>query len=156
MPETHNVFVSHRHEDDALVASFKDLLADHNVVVRDASITADNPNDAQSEAYIKNEILAPGIKWAGKVIVIITPETANHTWVDWEVDYANKCGDKQIIGVWAPGAEGCEVPESVERHADSIVSWNASKIVEALNGKARWEQADGSARAPQPVRRINC
>src|SRR4051794_7385178 len=51
--ETHNVFVSHRHEDDALVAAFKGLLAGRNVDIRDSSITTDNPNSAENEAYIK-------------------------------------------------------------------------------------------------------
>ena len=156
MPETHNVFVSHRHEDDALVTEFKELLAGHNVVVRDASITADDPNNAHNEQYIKSEILAPGIQWAGKVVVIITPDTINHPWVEWEVDYANKCGDKEIIGVWAPGSEGCPVPESLERHADGIVGWDAASIIDALNGNHRWEQPDGSPRALQPVRRTTC
>jgi hypothetical protein len=156
VPEIHNVFVSHRHEDDALVASFKALLAGRNVVIRDASITSDNPNDATSEAYIKSEILAPNIRWAGKVAVIITPDAMNHPYVDWEIDYAEKFGDKEIIGVWAPGATGCEVPEALERHADAIVTWNATKILDALNGRPCWEQPDGTLRTPQPLSRIGC
>lgn len=155
MPETHNVFISHRHEDDALVGQFKALLGGRGVVVRDASITADNPNDASNEAYIKTQILAPGIQWAGKVVVIITPDTCNHPWVDWEIEYAERC-DKEIIGVWAPGDTGCEVPEALERHADAIVSWNADSIVDALNGNACWEQPDGTPRAYQPISRIGC
>lgn len=156
VPEIHNVFTSHRHEDDALVADFKALLAGRNVVIRDASITSDDPNNATSDAYIKSEILAPNIQWAGKVVVIITPDTCNHPWVDWEIDYAEKCGDKEIIGVWAPGFAGCDLPESLERHADAIVSWNAEKIIDALDGNACWEQPDGTPRAPQAVSRIGC
>lgn len=155
MPETHNVFISHRHEDDALVGLFKALLAGRDVNIRDASITADTPNDASSEAYIKSEILAPGIQWAGKVVVIITPDTCNHPWVDWEIDYAERCG-KEIVGVWAPGDTGCEIPEALERHADAIVSWNSDKIIDALNGNSRWEQPDGSPRGAQALCRIGC
>ena len=77
-------------------------------------------------------------------------------WVDWEVDYAETCGDKEIIGVWAPGDGGCELPESLERHADAIVSWDADKIIDALNGDSCWEQPDGTPRGNQPVRRIGC
>lgn len=156
MPDIHNVFISHRHEDDALVDDFKKLLDGRGVEIRDASITSDNPNDATNEAYIKSKILAPGIQWAGKVVVIITPDTCNHPWVDWEVDYAETCGDKEIIGVWAPGDTGCELPESLERHADAIVSWSADKIIDALNGNSCWEQPDGTPRGNQPVRRIGC
>jgi hypothetical protein len=155
MTETHNVFISHRHEDDHLVSQLKDLLAGRNVVIRDSSITTDNPNDATNEAYIKSEILAPNINWAGKVVVLITPDTKDHPWVNWEVDYAEKQG-KEIVGVWAPGAEGCDVPEALEQHADAIVSWNPDHIVDALNGNHPWEQPDGSPRALQPLNRVGC
>lgn len=155
MPDVHNVFISHRHEDDALVGDLKSLLGGRNVVIRDSSITSDNPNNAKSESYIKTEILAPNINWAGKVIVIITPDTKNHDWVNWEIEYAEKLG-KEIIGVWAPGSEGCEVPEALEQHADSIVTWDANKIVNALDGVRQWEQSDGTPRTPQPVNRIGC
>jgi hypothetical protein len=153
--EIHNIFVSHRHEDDSLVADFRTLLEGRNVTIRDSSITSDNPNNATSEAYIKAEILAPNIRWAGKVVVIITPDTMNHPYVDWEVEYAERCG-KEIVGVWAPGCTGCELPEALERHADSIVSWDAAKIIDALNGGGSWEQPDGVPRTPQPVNRVGC
>lgn len=155
VPDAHNVFISHRHEDDALVGSLKELLADRNVVIRDSSITIDNPNNARNEQYIKEEILAPNINWAGKVIVLITTDTKNHSWVDWEIEYAERQG-KRIIGVWAPGSAGCDVPEPLERHADSIIAWNADSIVAALEGSQQWEQADGTPRAPQYVNRIGC
>ncbi len=155
MADIHNVFISHRHEDDRLVGDLKALLAGRNVVIRDSSITTDNPNDASSEAYIKSQILAPNINWAGKVLVVITPDTKNHPWVDWEIEYAEKQG-KEIIGVWAPGSEGCEVPEALEHHADSIVTWNADKIVSALDGNRQWEQPNGAPRTLQPVNRVGC
>ena len=153
--DAHNVFISHRHEDDALVGDLKSLLAGRNVAIRDSSITSENPNNANNEAYIKSEILAPNINWAGKIIVIITPDTKNHPWVDWEIEYAERQG-KEIIGVWAPGSDGCDVPEPLERHADSIVSWDADKIVDALDGNQRWEQSDGTPRSLQPVNRVGC
>jgi hypothetical protein len=92
MSEVHNVFVSHRHEDDAKIDDFKKLLDGRGVTVRDSSISSSNPNAAKDPDYIKSQILAPRIQWAGKIVVIVTPDTANHEWVDWEVDYANKLG----------------------------------------------------------------
>ena len=151
----HNVFVSHRHEDDALVASLGDLLAGKNITVRDASITSDKPNRALNEAYIKSQILAPGINWAGKLIVLITPDTKNHSWVDWEIEYAEKQG-KEIIGVWAPGSAGCDVPDPLEQYADSLVGWNSQSIIEALNGERIWTNSIGEDRGLQPINRIGC
>jgi hypothetical protein len=156
MTDSHNVFVSHRHEDDAKVGDFKELMMGRDVEIRDSSITIEKFNQAKDPAYIKETILAPRIRWAGKVVVIVTPDTKNHDWVDWEIDYANKQGDKRIIGVWAPGAEDCDLPAALERHADAVVSWDADKILEALDGKNNWEQPDGTVRSPQPISHIGC
>ena len=119
-PDNHNVFISHRHEDDALVGQLKELLAENGAEVRDSSVTSDNPNKATSEAYIK-QILAERIQWAGKVIVIISPDTKNHDWVSWEIEYANRFPDKRIIGVWAPGAAGVDMPAELDEYADAVV-----------------------------------
>ena len=156
MSDIHNVFISHRHEDDGLVAAFKDLMKNRNLTIRDSSITTDNPNAARSETYIKSEILAPNIRWAGKVVVIITPDTKNHSWVGWEVDYAEKFGDKEIIGVWAPGHEGCELPDSLKDHADAVVSWDAESIAAALNGERTWQNPNGDARPAASPNRLGC
>lgn len=155
MSETHNLFISHRHEDDGLVSDFKELLRGKGVQIRDASITSDNPNNAKSPEYIKTSILGPGIRWAGKLVVLITPDTKNHWWVDWEIRYANKLG-KQIVGVWAHGSAGCEVPEPLEKYADAIVGWNSERILRSLNGERIFDDSHGSPRGPQPVNRIGC
>ena len=73
--ETRNVFVSHIHEDDDGLRSLKDLLAGRGYTIRDASITADKPNDASNPDYIKSQILAPRIRWASTLIVYVSPET---------------------------------------------------------------------------------
>lgn len=157
MADTHNVFIPHRHEDDAYVQRLKDELASRGVDVRDASITSDKPNDAKNVEYIKNEKLAPGIKWAGKILTIVTPDTKNHWWVDWEIEYAaSNFDDKLIIGVWAPNAEGCPLPEALEKHAHDLVPWDTDKIIDALNGETHWEQPDGTPRPDPPINRIGC
>ena len=155
MAGKHNVFVSHRHEDDALVSALGTLLAGKNVTIRDASINSDEPNNASNAAYIKTQILAPNINWAGKVIVLITPDTKNHPWVDWEIEYAEKQG-KEIIGIWAPGSAGCDVPTPLEQHADSLVGWDSDSIIRALNGERVWTNSTGEARGAQPINRIGC
>lgn len=153
MSEIHNLFASHRHEDDGLVEGLRNLLAPHNVEFRNASITEDDPNDAKSVEYIQNQILAPGIRWAGKLVVLITPDTCNHWWVDWEIAYAMKL-TKPIIAIWGPDSEGCELPEALKQHADDVVSWNADKIIDALNGAQCWENPDGSPRDRQSIDRL--
>lgn len=155
MTDRHNVFIAHRHEDDSLVRDLKTLLSGRGVEIRDASITSDKPNQASSADYIKQQILAPGIRWAGKVIVLITPELKNHPWVDWEIEYANR-QTKTIVGVWARGSLDCQVPEPLEKYADAIVAWNRERILRALDGEQLFENPDGSTRDPQPIVRQPC
>lgn len=155
MSDQHNVFISHRHEDDALITKLKDLLKRHGADVRDSSINAATPNQAKDPDYIKS-ILAERIQWAGKIIVVVSPLTKNHEWVDWEIEYTNKHPDKRIIGVWAPDAEGCELPESLERHADAVVEWDGEAIIDALNGADNWHDPDGTERPARALSRIGC
>lgn len=155
MSKTHNVFISHRHEDDAIVGDLKGYIKGEGVEIRDSSITSDRPNRASSPDYIKTEILAPRIQWAGTMIVLITPDTKNHEWVDWEIEYAYKKG-KRIIGVWAYGSQGCELPELLNKYADAVVGWNKDRIVRALNGETRFEYSNGKVRDKQPLKRHPC
>ncbi len=71
-----NVFISHKHEDDDGLRELKRLVREHGMTWRDYSITADNPNNAHNEDYIKWQILAPRIRQAGCLgCVDISPQT---------------------------------------------------------------------------------
>ena len=85
-----NVFISHVHEDDDGLGKLKDLLASKGMSIRDASIHSGKENNATSADYIKSQILAPQIDWAGTFIVYVTPKTKGSEWVDWEIEYAAK------------------------------------------------------------------
>src|ERR1700675_3324296 len=104
--EIKNVFISHIHEDDALIPELKDLASKSGCEVRDAGITNSNPNEASDPDYIKYQILAPQIQWASTLVVLVSPETHSHEWVDWEIEYAMQEG-KRIVGVWDQGAKDC-------------------------------------------------
>jgi hypothetical protein len=154
MSDDHNVFISHRHEDDALVGELKDLLKRNGLNVRDSSITSETPNNAHAPDYIMS-LLRARIEWAGKVLVLVSPDTKNHEWVDREIEYA-EFRDKRIVGVWAPGATGCELPEPLESHGDAMVPWDGDLIVRALKGQAIWRCPDGSEMPVRAIRRIGC
>jgi hypothetical protein len=151
-----NVFISHAHEDDTGLQKLKDLLAGKGMNIRDASIHAGKENDAKSPDYIKSQVLAPQINWAGTFITYITPQTKDSKWVDWEIEYAEKQG-KQIVGIWGHGDKDCEVPEALKKYADTVVPWNAEKIIDAINGnRTNWEDPDGIPRATRPITRYGC
>ena len=116
----------------------------------------DNPNNAKSVDYIKSEILAPRIQQSSTLVVYISPETKNSEYVDWEIEYAQK-NDKRIIGVWAQGENGCEVPEALDKYADAVVGWTGNNIIDAINGKIDgWNNPDGTPCTPRDIKRYSC
>nr|VFK16139.1 MAG: MTH538 TIR-like domain (DUF1863) [Candidatus Kentron sp. LFY] len=154
--QTKNVFISHIHEDDAGLAKLKGLLEENGMAIRDRSIRSDNPNNAHSKDYIKSEILGPRIRQSGVLVVYISPETKDSKWVDWEIEYAQK-QDKRIVGVWAHGQKGCEIPQALKDYADAIVGWMGNRIIEAINGKIDgWQNPDGTSVSPRDIKRYDC
>lgn len=150
MSEIKNVFISHVHEDDELLSPLKGLIERAGMEVRDSSINSDTPNQAHNEEYIKREILAPRINWAGALVVLISKDTADSQWVNWEIEYAAKLG-KRIVGVFARGATDADLPEQLQRCGDAaVVGWQGDRVVDAINGKIRtWDNPEtGEPRAP--------
>jgi hypothetical protein len=153
--DTHHVFVSHRHEDDAHIEGLKALLAGKDVTLKDSSITNAKPNQAKNPDYIMNDIIKPRIDWAGTLMVLISPDTKNHEWVDKEIEYALEKG-KQIIGVFVHGAADCDIPASLMDNYDDLVGWNADKIVNALNRERVLEGPDGKKLTEKTLARVTC
>ena len=133
MQQIRNVFIPHTHEDDEGVKRLKSLLELHGMTCRNGSITLDKFNGAQNEDYIKYQILAPRIRWAGAIVVYVSPDTQYSKYVNWEIEYAHKQG-KRIVGVWEWGERGCDLPDALDRYADAIVGWNGDHIIEAIEG----------------------
>lgn len=150
-----NVFISHVHADDHGLQKLKDLLKPQGVEVRDSSIHTGKFNNATDPDYIKTQILAPAINWAGVFICYVSPQTKDSEWVNWEIEYAAK-QEKLIVGVWAHGEKGCELPSALKEHADSMVGWSGSAIVDAIDGKDKWELPDGTACDPVVIKRHPC
>lgn len=154
--ETKNIFISHIHEDDSGLAKLKGLLAENGMTVRDYSVSADNPNNAHSEDYIKAQILAPRIRQCSALVVYISSQTKESAYVNWEIEYAQK-NNKRIVGVWAHGENECEIPEALGDYADAIVGWTGTRIIDAINGNIdRWEDAGGAERSPREIKRYSC
>ena len=154
--EIRNVFVSHIHEDDAGLAKLKTLLGANGMTVRDYSITSDNFNNAKAEKYIKYDILAPRIRQCSALVVYISPETKDSHYVNWEIEYAHGEG-KRIVGVWAHGERGCELPEALQNYADAVVGWTGNNIIDAINGKINeWREPDGTFCPPRNIKRYSC
>jgi len=159
MSDKKNVFISHVHEDDELVPRLKEMMAKAGMEVRDGSITSDKPNEAQNEEYIKREILEPRIQWASTLVVLITHDTAQSWWVNWEIKRAVELG-KNVVGVYAQRATNADIPEELQKCGDAaIVGWQGDRVVDAINGKIHdWDSPDSTApRSPEwLIKRYSC
>jgi hypothetical protein len=153
---TRNVFISHIHEDDAVLHGLRDLLNRNGYDIRDGSIDSSKPNDATNPAYIKSEFLAPRISWASTMVVLISSKTHESPWVEWEIEYAQKQG-KRIVGVWDQGAKDSNIPSALDKYADAVVGWQADRVMDAINGSINnWETASGEVRTLRDIVRIRC
>jgi hypothetical protein len=156
MADIFNIFISHIHEDDHRLSALKELLSKNGCEARDSSVNSSTPNDAKDPEYIKREILAPRIQWAGTMIVLITPDTKTSEYVAWEIEYAKKLG-KRIIGVWDFGDGGCEMPDALDDFANAVVPWRAEMIIDAINGRIEGTcDQDGNPRPPREIARHLC
>jgi len=155
--KTCNIFISHIHEDDAKLQDLKDLLKRSGCTARDSSVNSATPNQAKDPEYIKSEILAPRIAWAGTVVVLISPGTHESAYVNWEIERAARDG-KRIVGVWDHGAKDCDVPEKLDDYANAVVGWQGDRIVDAIFGKIdnRWETSTGELRSERQIPRYRC
>lgn len=155
MTEERNIFISHIHEDDQYVDKLRDLLANQGVEVRNSSITTDKFNDAKSEDYIKNGLLGPRIDWSSVLVVLVSNDTKDSAYVNWEIEYAEKT-DTRVVVVYEPGEVGVELPQAAKDYADAVVAWNGPSIVDAINGTDHWQDPDGKPRPTQGLKRHNC
>jgi hypothetical protein len=153
-----NVFISHVHEDDAVLQGLKDLLDKNGYQIRDGSIDSSKPNDANNEDYIKSQILAPRIQWASVFVVLISPNTSQSPWVNWEIEYAQSLG-KRIVGIYAHGEVGAELPPAFEKYGEALVGWQSDRLMGAIAGTVNDWCEPGSEASRNPhweVVRYSC
>lgn len=150
-----NLFVSHYGGDEEYISKFKNLLSKNDYEIRDSSIVESEPNNATNKEYIKS-LIRSQIDWAGKVVVLIGPKTAERDWVNWEIEYAAHSGDKRIIGVYLRGATDSDIPEALNEYGDALVTWNSDKIIAAIEGEDIWQDSTGNTRPPVDSPRGTC
>ena len=153
--KTINIFIAHYGKDEEYIPKLKNLLNKKNYKVRDSSVVENDPNNAKDQDYIKT-LLRPKIDYAGTILVLIGPETHKRDWVNWEIEYAFKHGDKRIIGVYMQGATDADIPEKLNDYGDACVAWNSDKLVAAIEGENIWNDSKGQTRANEGNNRATC
>jgi hypothetical protein len=156
MKEKINIFIPHYGGDEKYIEKLKGLISKHgDYEIRDSSIVESEPNDATNTEYIKS-IIRPKIDWAGKVLVLIGSKTHERDWVNWEIEYAAKSGDKNIIGVFLPGAADADTPKALEEFGNACVTWDSEKIISAIEGEPIWMDIQSNIRPNADIKRLLC
>ena len=132
--------------------------------VNDSSIYSGRPNDAKSIDYIRQEILKPALDHAGTVLILISKGMRESVHVNWEIDYAKR-HDKNVVGVFAPGASDDDIPDAFQVLGDSLIAgepptvgWRGDQIIDAINGDfSGWENTNGgTGTARHTINRGGC
>ena len=156
-----HVFISHHHKDDAEVDKLSTLLNRKGYDIRNSSIRAKPANRERLEkGLVKDGVIRRLLKmkmsWAGTVIVLVGKDTHTRPWVNWEIEQAAKMG-KRIVGVWAQGAQECDLPENLIKYRDAMVGWNSENIIDAIDGTDNTSQLPGGGEFPlQQIGRATC
>ncbi|MDZ4849716.1 MAG: TIR domain-containing protein [Pirellulaceae bacterium] len=156
-----HVFISHHHKNDAEVDKLTKLLSRKGYDIRNSSIRAKPANRERLEkGLVKDEVIRRLLKmkmsWAGTVIVLVGKDTHTRPWVNWEIEQAAKMG-KRIVGVWAQGAQECDLPENLIKYRDAMVGWNSENIVDAIDGSDNTSHLPGGGQFPmQQIGRATC
>ena len=138
-----NVFISHHHNDDEGVTNLTDLLSRRGYQIRNSSIRAKPANQRRlDQGLVKDEtirrLLRMKISWAGVVVVLIGKETHSRPWVNWEIEEANRQGQKKKGSSRSPegerGGTEADIPPALEDFTDNIVCWNSDSIIAAIEG----------------------
>jgi hypothetical protein len=150
------IFVPHVHEDDEHVDKLRDLLNAHGREVDVSAIDSSSPNNAHDPDYIMSRYIRPKVEWCEAIVVLISPNTQGHDWVDKEIALARQL-DRRVVGVWIPGSEGCPIPEGLQDYTNAIVSWDDDAIIGGIDGAINnISDATGTPIAPQDIKRHNC
>jgi len=141
-----NIFISHQHNDAPSIKRVIDFIEKKGEIkVRDSSIYEEKkPNKATNPDYIKSLIRAQ-MDWAGTVVVLIGKETKNSDYVDYEINYAGK-HDKKIIGVFIPGTDDNDIPNSFKEHGSALCRLRTESLNRALIGETNFENSNNDSR----------
>jgi hypothetical protein len=150
------IFVPHVHEDDEHVDQLRQFLNRNGREADVSAIDSSSPNNANDPDYITARYIRPKVEWCEAIVVLISPATQGSDWVNEEIELAKEL-DRRIIGVWIPGSEGCPIPEGLQDYANTIVNWDETAILDAIDGKINnINDASGTPIAPRDIKRHNC
>ena len=157
-----HVFISHHHADDGEVSKLTDLLTRRGYDIRNSSIRAKPANQRRLErGLVKDEtirrLLRMKVSWASTVVVLVGKDTHQRSWVNWEIEQANKQG-KRIVGIYVRGGTEADLPSALEKYASAIAGWNTEAIMDAIDGTDNpFQTVDGSPRPnTHPATTTNC
>lgn len=117
-----SIFISFAYEDidevNLLRAQSKNELS--SIVFNDWSVS--DPFDSTNADYTRQQI-TERIRQSSMTVVYLSSDTADSRWVEWEVEKSIELG-KRVIAVHAGAAPPMNLPDWIEHHGVTVVSWS--------------------------------
>lgn len=151
------VIVSRLLRDDALLKELKALLLPLGIELEIDLMVPGEPDDLKNDPPIEDDVLVSRITAAEALLVLITSSTPLSKLVNRQIECAMK-ESRRIIGVYAPNTKVSGVPDSLAKFGDSLVEWNGSRILDAMDGKldGKWSTPVGKTIPPRDIPRYDC
>ena len=100
MADSHNIFISHKGEDDKQVHQLKARLKAQGYDVRNFSVDSTNHKDGRRPSdEVIARLLRMRVSWSSTLICLIGKDTHKSKYVNDEIKYAHDQG-KRIVGIY--------------------------------------------------------
>lgn len=117
-----NLFISFAAEDinevNLLRGQAKNENSDIDFVDRSVRV----PYDSNRADYIKQRI-SERIRQSSMTVVLLTSESANSQWVNWEIERSLELG-KKVVAFHTGDKRPAQLPRAVKDNAIKVVSWS--------------------------------
>jgi hypothetical protein len=140
-------------EKQALISLLKEAGFEAVFIEDEAEIEEEYELSAPAMAPDSTE---PIVSVEDALIVLITSACVADNSFKKAVTTASKKGCR-VIGVWPPDEKVETVPPPLEDYGYDVISWNAQKVRQAVQGPpAQWETPAGTPRAEPVTKRNRC
>ncbi|MFM5643444.1 TIR domain-containing protein [Aeromonas caviae] len=128
-----NIFISHSWGSHEELLRLRNLLNQRPYFKAEFSeVSKDIPINSANSEYIKR-VLSEKIRNSNVLLAIAGMYASHSTWMEWEMDTANRHGIP-VIGVIPHGA--MRVSQVVANRSIEQVRWNTESIVDAIRRRA--------------------
>jgi len=126
-----HVFISFASENEDEVNLLRGQAKNDNAELQFDDFSLKEAIKSNNDDYIKQKI-RERIDRASVTAVYLTPDSAQSTWVDWEITESLKRG-KGVIGIYKGDALPAQLPAAFKQYGLKTVKWSHQEIMQGIN-----------------------